>query len=150
MPKRAPRNRRMASEKPCPKPKAACSGQTCRQRERSSIMRNVCRIRTAVRMPAEGSLNALSAPRSTLRHACWPQCRADQACPPLFRLPHVCAHRRIRKQNACRAMSGRAVCSEHPLARVTCLLALCGHVHYESTVLTVFLVNFPCAKDGKR
>jgi hypothetical protein len=71
-----PRERRgtveWPAEKPCPKPKAACSGQACRQRGRSSIMRNVCRIPTAVRMPAEGSPNSLSAPRSILRHASWP------------------------------------------------------------------------------
>ena len=48
-----------------------------------------------------------------------PQCRADQACQPLFRLPRVCAKRRVRKQTACRAMSGRAVCSEQdPWTRV--------------------------------
>ena len=89
-----------------------CSGQTCRQRGGSSIMRNVCRIPTAVRMPAERSPNSLSAPRSILLQASWP----DQACPPL---PRGGAHRRIRKQTACRAMSGRAVCSEeHPCARV--------------------------------
>lgn len=102
-----PRERRgtveWPAEKPCPKPKAACSGQACRQRGRSSIMRNVCRIPTAVRMPAEGSPNSLSAPRSILRHASWPAMPADQACP---------GHRCL----GCRAFAQSAVCASKLLA----------------------------------
>jgi hypothetical protein len=49
----------------------------------------------------------------------WPQCPAEQACPPLFGLEGVCAHGGMHRENGFRETPGLAVCpGQRPGARV--------------------------------